>query len=464
MVYPALDPSHPLGRDDDTYPAIDNFTYAYQHLIGTLLFLQLCSRPDISFVILVLSQFCSAPLLRHYAIARRILRYLKGKKYFRLHSTLDFWYYRMGHPREPGRLTFLKFATDVSFITGRPLTRCKFCIFGKQARLPAPTSSTPRGRKPDISHLHVWGTRCFAIVMGYPPGERGYRNIPYNSIHSVLPSHLDAKDFPSCSSSPSTVPVPAAPPPPPQLQIAPSTPNPTRTHSRDPSVTRRLTEKEQISGKKIEADKLRLARVREAAAQRGGVLDMGVMDRRADRWMHERDYTAREFGTRRYALTPFLQNNSVVMPLDPTPNSLGRDGRSVVRISGYGLGRGQDRTSIDFGVYVVVWGRSNQLASEETKFMRISWGARNSSTSRTRLSPLRTCHRPFCDFSTAFSPPLPCFSPISAVSVRFSSSTFPRSPGFPQFRNLKNATHNIVLAYAVLLWILIFCRTHVCII
>ena len=80
-----LDPSHPLGHDDNAYPAIGNFTYAYQHLIGTLLFLQLCSRPDISFVILVLSQFCSAPLPHRYAIARRIPRYLKDPKYFRLH-------------------------------------------------------------------------------------------------------------------------------------------------------------------------------------------------------------------------------------------------------------------------------------------------------------------------------------------------------------------------------------------
>ena len=77
-----LDPSHPLSRDNDAYPAIDSFTYAYQHLIRTLLFLQLCSQPDISFVVHVLLQFCSAPLPRHYAIAHRILRYLKGMKYF----------------------------------------------------------------------------------------------------------------------------------------------------------------------------------------------------------------------------------------------------------------------------------------------------------------------------------------------------------------------------------------------
>ena len=38
-----LDPSFPLGHKDATYPSIDNLTQAYQHLIRSLLFLQLCS-------------------------------------------------------------------------------------------------------------------------------------------------------------------------------------------------------------------------------------------------------------------------------------------------------------------------------------------------------------------------------------------------------------------------------------
>ena len=84
-VVTPLDPSFPLGREEATYPAIDNLTHAFQHLIGSLLFLQLCSQPDISFAVLVLSQFCAAPLPRHYAVARRVLRYLKGTKSFRLH-------------------------------------------------------------------------------------------------------------------------------------------------------------------------------------------------------------------------------------------------------------------------------------------------------------------------------------------------------------------------------------------
>ena len=81
-VVTPLDPSHPLSCNDNAYPAINNFMYAYQHLIMTLLFLQLCSQPDISFVVLILLQFCSLPLHHHYAIAHWILCYLKGTKHF----------------------------------------------------------------------------------------------------------------------------------------------------------------------------------------------------------------------------------------------------------------------------------------------------------------------------------------------------------------------------------------------
>ena len=62
MVTP-LDPSHPLGHEEDTYPAINNLTNAYQHLIRSLLFLQLCSQPDISFSVASLSILFSTPPL-----------------------------------------------------------------------------------------------------------------------------------------------------------------------------------------------------------------------------------------------------------------------------------------------------------------------------------------------------------------------------------------------------------------
>jgi len=59
-VVTPLDASYPLESDKNSYPAIENLTHAYQYLIGSLLFLQLCSRPDISFAVLMLSQFCLA--------------------------------------------------------------------------------------------------------------------------------------------------------------------------------------------------------------------------------------------------------------------------------------------------------------------------------------------------------------------------------------------------------------------
>jgi len=80
-----LDRDNPLGLATDVYPAIANLTVSFQRLVGSLLFLQLCSRPDISFAVLVLSQHTSAPEPRHFAAAKRVLRYLKGTKSYRLH-------------------------------------------------------------------------------------------------------------------------------------------------------------------------------------------------------------------------------------------------------------------------------------------------------------------------------------------------------------------------------------------
>jgi hypothetical protein len=80
-----LDRDNPLGLATDVYPAIANLTVSFQRIVGSLLFLQLCSRPDISFDVLVLSQHTSAPEPHHFAAPKRVLRYLKGAKLYRLH-------------------------------------------------------------------------------------------------------------------------------------------------------------------------------------------------------------------------------------------------------------------------------------------------------------------------------------------------------------------------------------------
>ena len=80
-----LDRDHPLGLPTDVHAPIADLTRSFQRLVGSLLFLQICSRPDISFAVLLLSQHCSSPKPHHFAAAKRVLRYLKGTRSYRLH-------------------------------------------------------------------------------------------------------------------------------------------------------------------------------------------------------------------------------------------------------------------------------------------------------------------------------------------------------------------------------------------
>lgn len=52
--------------------------YDYRNLIGCLMYLAVCSRPDIAYVISYLSQFNNCYSDIHYKAAKRVLRYLKG--------------------------------------------------------------------------------------------------------------------------------------------------------------------------------------------------------------------------------------------------------------------------------------------------------------------------------------------------------------------------------------------------
>lgn len=65
-----------LVKDGNPLPAEDLKTY--QELVGALLYLATCTRPDISFVVGRLSSFMSAPTVGHLAAAKRVLRYLKS--------------------------------------------------------------------------------------------------------------------------------------------------------------------------------------------------------------------------------------------------------------------------------------------------------------------------------------------------------------------------------------------------
>ena len=50
----------------------------YREIVGSLIYLMTCSRPDLCYVVTVLSQFMSSPRVAHLNLAKYVLRYLRG--------------------------------------------------------------------------------------------------------------------------------------------------------------------------------------------------------------------------------------------------------------------------------------------------------------------------------------------------------------------------------------------------
>ncbi|CAA7051374.1 unnamed protein product [Microthlaspi erraticum] len=54
--------------------------YPYASLVGSLMYAQVCTRPDISHAVGMLGRFQSNPGLAHWKAAKKVLRYLKGTR------------------------------------------------------------------------------------------------------------------------------------------------------------------------------------------------------------------------------------------------------------------------------------------------------------------------------------------------------------------------------------------------
>ena len=55
-------------------------TKKYFELVGSLIYLMICTRPDICYIITKLSQHLSNPHQEHWIAAKHVLRYLKQQK------------------------------------------------------------------------------------------------------------------------------------------------------------------------------------------------------------------------------------------------------------------------------------------------------------------------------------------------------------------------------------------------
>jgi hypothetical protein len=75
-----LSPACKLTKGEDT--PLDVAEYPYREVIGSLMYLSVCTRPDISQAVGALARYMSAPQKQHWDAARQVLRYVKGSTGF----------------------------------------------------------------------------------------------------------------------------------------------------------------------------------------------------------------------------------------------------------------------------------------------------------------------------------------------------------------------------------------------
>ena len=56
----------------------------YASVVGSLMYLQTCTRPDLSFAVGMLSRYQSNPGIDHWKAAKKVMRYLQGTKDYML--------------------------------------------------------------------------------------------------------------------------------------------------------------------------------------------------------------------------------------------------------------------------------------------------------------------------------------------------------------------------------------------
>ncbi len=59
--------------------------HKYSQIIGSLMYLSNCTRPDISYAVCKLSRYTCNPSLEHWSAIERIFRYLKGTMNYGIH-------------------------------------------------------------------------------------------------------------------------------------------------------------------------------------------------------------------------------------------------------------------------------------------------------------------------------------------------------------------------------------------
>lgn len=72
-----VDPGTHLTKLTEEEEAVDQ--QQYQSVIGSLMYLSVCTRPDIAYAVGTLSRYSSKPGKSHWTAVKKVLRYLKGR-------------------------------------------------------------------------------------------------------------------------------------------------------------------------------------------------------------------------------------------------------------------------------------------------------------------------------------------------------------------------------------------------
>ena len=99
---------------------LDVSQFQYSSLVGSLLYLDVCTRPDIAYSVNKLARFMSCPTQKHWSIAVGVAKYLAGTKY---------WGLKLGHSNLPV-VGYCDAAYASCPDTARSTTGYVFCVYG----------------------------------------------------------------------------------------------------------------------------------------------------------------------------------------------------------------------------------------------------------------------------------------------------------------------------------------------
>src|SRR5205807_8583835 len=117
-----IDPKAPLVKADGSQPPHE--CTAYQQMIGSLMYLVTCTRPDLAFSVSFLSRFSSHPLKSYHTAVKRVFRYLARTR------NVSLMYHRLSTSVPPMLTGF--FDADYAFCRdiGRYVIGYVFLLFG----------------------------------------------------------------------------------------------------------------------------------------------------------------------------------------------------------------------------------------------------------------------------------------------------------------------------------------------